>query len=116
MSESLPESGYVWSISNNYGAYYQYEPRRSGKVADEMLRGYRGIVMSDGFAGYNFLDRRPGVTLVSCWAHVRRGFFEAKAKYPEANKVVDFIDALYDVEREASDFAELGALRRDRST
>lgn len=109
------QMGYVWSISNNHGAYYQYEPSRSGKVADEMLRGYIGIVMSDGFAGYNFLDRRPGIVHVSCWAHVRRGFFEAKAKYPEANVVVDLIDELYDIEHEAADFAELGTLRRSRS-
>jgi len=55
------QSGYVWSISNNYGAYYQYETTRSGKVAAEMLRGYRGNVMSDGFGGYNFLDRSPDI-------------------------------------------------------
>lgn len=109
------QMGYVWSISNNHGAYYQYEPSRSGKVADEMLRGYSGVVMSDGFAGYNFLNKRAGIVHVSCWAHVRRGFFEAKAKYPEAKVVVDLIDELYDIEHEADDFAQLSALRRDRS-
>jgi transposase len=109
------QQGYVWSISNNVGAYYQWEPTRSGKVADEMLSGYEGIVMTDGFAGYNFLDKRPGVVLVACWAHVRRGFFEAKAKYPEASAVVDLIDELYDVEREADDFEHLAELRLGRS-
>jgi Transposase IS66 family len=65
-----------------------------------MLAGYRGIVMSDGFAGYNFLDKRPGITFASCWSHVRRGFNEVEAKYPEAERVVDLIDELYDIERQ----------------
>jgi hypothetical protein len=110
------QTGYVWSISNNHGAYYQYEPSRAGKVADEMLRGFRGIVMSDGFSGYNFLNKRPGVAHACCWAHVRRGFFDAQAKYPEAKPVVDLIDELYDIEHEADDLAHLSVLRRDRST
>jgi len=110
------QSGYVWSISNNAGVYYQYEPTRSGKVAGEMLRGYQGIVISDGFAGYNFLEKWPGVVLTSCWAHVRRAFFGVKAKYPEARAVVDMIDELYTVEHEAEDFGQLAALRAERST
>jgi hypothetical protein len=85
------------------------------KVAGEMLSGFRGIVMSDGFAGYNFLDKVPGITLTSCWAHARRGFYEVKAKYPEAKRVVELIDQLYDIEHEAADFSELAVLRRERS-
>ena len=34
------DRGYVWSMSNNRGAYYQFEPNRRGEVAREMLRGY----------------------------------------------------------------------------
>ena len=41
--------GYVWSLSNNRGAYYQFEPNRKGEVAKEMLRGYHeGVVVTFG--------------------------------------------------------------------
>ena len=109
------QGGYVWSISNNYGAYYQYETTRSGKVAKEMLRGYCGNVMSDGFGGYNFLNKIDDVVHVACWAHVRRGFYDAAPKYPEAMPVVKLIDELYDVEHAAADLDALSTLRRERS-
>lgn len=34
--------GYIWSITNKYGAYFQIETTRSGKVALEMLKGFEG--------------------------------------------------------------------------
>ena len=36
--------GYIWSMSNPRGAYYQFEPTRSGKVAKEMLDGYTEMI------------------------------------------------------------------------
>ena len=39
--------GYVWTLSNNRGAYYQFEPNRRGEVAQEMLSGYHeGVVVT----------------------------------------------------------------------
>jgi len=32
--------GYIWSMSNPRGAYYQFEPTRSGAVTREMIKGY----------------------------------------------------------------------------
>ena len=63
--------GYMWVLSNQAGSYYQYEPTRSGKVIKEILKGYEGPVMSDGFSGYNRVNNS-----VYCWAHVRRKFFD----------------------------------------
>jgi hypothetical protein len=47
--------------------------------------------------------------------HVRRGFYEVKVKYPEAKRVVELIDELYDIEHEAADFSQLAILRREHS-
>ena len=55
--------GYIWSMSNPRGAYYQFEPTRSGKVANEMLRGYvQGNVVTDGFSDMTFWtkERKSG--------------------------------------------------------
>ena len=38
--------------------------------------GFSGYLQVDGYAGYG---RVPNVTLIGCWAHVRRGFVETLA-------------------------------------
>lgn len=109
------KKGYIWSISNNYGVFYQYETTRSGKVAKEMLAGYRGSVIADAYSGYNFLYFMEEIILALCWAHVRRNFFDAIATAPNAEEIVELIDDLYDIEHEARNFEELKILRETKS-
>ena len=110
------DRGYIWSMSNPRGAHYQFEPTRSGKVAQEMLEGYgAGNVITDGFSGYDFLDKREQIKHCFCWAHVRRKFFEAMNSYPQAEQMVDLIDKLYGIEHEAHTLDDLAALRREKS-
>lgn len=108
--------GYVWSISNPRGAYYQFEPTRSGKVAQEILKNYKsGVVVSDGYKGYEFLRKWEHIIHAYCWAHVRRKFFEAMNFDDSAERIVDFIDELYDVEHEAETIDDLEELRSTKS-
>ncbi|HYX34230.1 MAG TPA: transposase, partial [Oligoflexus sp.] len=58
----------------------------------------------------------PGIILSLCMAHVRRKFVDAKNSYSNAEEVLDRFDQLYDVEREAKDFAELGKSRLEKSS
>jgi len=53
---------------------FQYHPTRSGDVASQFLNGYQGVVQTDGYAGYNFLDTIIGIIHVACWVHARRKF------------------------------------------
>ncbi len=39
-----------------------------------MLGGYTGVVVSDGYSGYNILSN---ATRAGCWAHARRKWVEA---------------------------------------
>ena len=66
-------SGFVWSLSNNFGAYYQFEPSRSGAVAKEMLKGFKGTVISDAHKGYDWLDdpKQTDMGHAYCWNKVR---------------------------------------------
>lgn len=85
---------------------YQYHPSRSAEVAKVFLRDYKGVVQTDGYAGYNFLDRWEDVLHVACWAHVRRKFYEAKKasankKPGSADKALAMIGRLYQLERQA---------------
>jgi len=87
---------------------YQYHPTRSGDVASVFLRGYQGVVQTDGFAGYDFLDTLKGVDHLGCMAHARRKFMEAKKvrgksvkKSGSADVALGFITKLYGIEKRA---------------
>jgi len=110
------QKGYIWSVSNNYGQYYQYELTRSGDVAKEMLKGFSGIVVSDAYGGYNFLYFMKEIIHSGCWAHSRRKFVEAEITSPIAQEMVDLTDKLYAIERKAQDFKHLQILRESEST
>ncbi|MEN2380148.1 IS66 family transposase [Lactobacillus helveticus] len=56
---------------------YHHNPHRSGQVALDFLGAYAGFLHCDMWQAY---QRLPEATLVGCWAHVRRKFFEAVAQ------------------------------------
>lgn len=108
--------GYMWAMSNRSGAYYRFEPTRSGKIAEEMLKGYRGSVLTDGFSGYERVKKMAGVRVAHCWAHARREFYERRELFPkEAEEAIRLIDELFRLERAAEDFAVLRTVRREQS-
>ncbi len=55
---------------------YRYHPTRAAQVAKDYLESYQGIVQTDGYPGYDFLDHQSGVVHAGCWAHARRKFVE----------------------------------------
>lgn len=107
------DDGYMWVISNMAGSYCAFEPSRSGLIIKALLEGYQGMVMCDGYVGYNRLKKEVvGVKLAHCWAHVRRNFWRIKENYPtETAEILDLIDELFKVECEAKSFEDLKILR-----
>jgi transposase len=71
-------------------------------VAD-LFRGFSGYVQSDASSVYHLLERGPigaeedgRKELVGCWAHARRGFYEAAlCKYPVGLEGLVRIGAMY---------------------
>src|SRR5699024_853034 len=58
---------------------FDYQQTRAGKHPNAFLKGFKGYLHTDGYAGYNgLLD----VTLVGCWAHARREFVNAIKALP----------------------------------
>jgi transposase len=118
---------YAWSVTAPEGVFYRIDPSRSARAAAEILRGYAGIVVCDGYGAYGTLEKAsregegPAFTLAHCWSHVRRKFFECEAAFPEAAQALDGIGRLYDVEAEAKKAevadprAHLATLRAERS-
>ena len=75
-----PAKSYMWVFSS--GEYeqahpirlYEYQPGRSGSYAEEFLKGFNGILQTDGYTGY---QKVPCHAHALCWAHARRYFVEA---------------------------------------
>ena len=87
---------------------YDYDPSRSAKVPTRLLEGFKGYLMTDGYAGYNEIERTQGIERLACWAHERRRFVDAvrvqsKGKRGKADEAVALIGKLYGIEREFKD-------------
>jgi transposase len=105
-------SGYMWVMSRAgpgpRAVIFEYDPSRSGRVADRLLDDFRGTVVTDGFKGYKHLAAR-GITRAGCWAHVRRKFVEAaeiegkEATETVAKQAILLIGKLYEIERSGRD-------------
>ena len=91
---------------------YRYHPTRAGDVAADFINEYRGYIQTDGYAGYDGLDYKPGIIHIGCWAHVRRKFTEViKARQPvkkgqpqktgSAEVALSYIGKLYQLESRA---------------
>ena len=107
---SPTQKSYMWvfrgGLPGSPVIMFQYQPSRSGDVAELFLDDFEGVVQTDGYAGYNFLDIRKEVLHVGCWAHARRKFFEAKKasgsnKPGSADKALTMIQQLYRLEKKA---------------
>lgn len=108
--------GQMWVLSNQGGSYYQFEPTRSGKIADELLKGYVGSVLTDKYAGYLHFRGDKNIVWGLCWSHARREFLDLGKAYPEeVLKVVTLMDDLFEIERKAKTFDELKLLRETTS-
>lgn len=85
---------------------YEYQPTRSSSHPKHFLKGFKGYLHTDGYAGYHSL---PDITVVGCWAHARRKFEEAlkaidadKRADSQAKKGEDYCNRLFGLEREFS--------------
>ena len=102
MERPVAKRWWVWTLSREDAVVYRILETRSQQAAREILAGYTGIVLADGYGAYDALARAgPRVTLAHCWAHVRRKFIEAEPHYPApCGVVLELIGQLYTVERE----------------
>jgi transposase len=83
---------------------FDYQPTRGAKAAENLLKGFRGYLQTDGYVTYEKLGKQEGVTHLACWAHARREFFNALGNDKErAETALGFIQKLYAVEREAKE-------------
>ena len=101
---------------------FRYRPTRSGEFVREFLKDWKGILVCDGYGGYNAGGRGLPIRLAGCWAHARRKFVEiAKLSKGEgsAPEAVEYIRQLYLVEDEARqgglNFEQIRKLRQSKA-
>ena len=94
--------GYMWVFRNPVagGVLFAYRPGRGANILHETLDSFGGILQSDGYSAYtSFMKAHPGVVLVSCLAHIRRKFFDARSNHRElAELALRAIQYLYRIE------------------
>lgn len=105
-------TSYMWvcrgGSPDRPGLLYHYAPSRAAAVARALLDGYRGVVQSDGYSGYAFLDHLPEVHHAGCLAHARRKFTDVqkaqgKNKKPGSVDIaLSYIQKIYAIEAEAA--------------
>ena len=104
-------------------AVFEYQPGRDAEYPKRFLEGVSGYLHADGYQGY---DNLPGVTLVGCWSHARRGFMDALKILPKSqrndpkhlvNVALAYINRLFAIERELKDVSseERKAVRDEKS-
>ena len=81
---------------------FEYRESRSGKWAQTFLEGFKGVLISDGYSGYNKVQ---GAERAGCWAHMRRKWLEAMpegadAKTCKAAEGYEFCNRLFELERQ----------------
>ncbi|HEY2419325.1 MAG TPA: IS66 family transposase, partial [Steroidobacteraceae bacterium] len=92
-----------WCGPGHPAAVYVYSEDRKGEHPKTHLRGFRGLLQVDGYAGFGGLvtgktDDAP--QLAFCWAHVRRKFYDihVATASPLAEEALRRIAELYAIE------------------
>ena len=103
-----PKTGFVWTFgaADSEGGHdiaYHFADSRSGATPRSLLEGTRGVLLVDGYSGYNDIEKVSSRRRAACFAHVRRYFFESLKTAPVAQEALDLITALYRVEHEANE-------------
>ena len=104
-------NSYMWVLASgelekNKGVIFSYSSSRSSEIAQKLLKGYKNVLITDGYSGYNILEDE--INRAECWAHARRYFFNSVPLDEHKNMIttsagyagVKYIDELFKNERE----------------
>ena len=106
---------YMWVITSGKdedikGTIFRYNSSRKASIAVDMLKDFKGTLVTDGYAAY---DKIENIKHAECWAHCRRYFYESiplnKDKELTKDSVgyigVEYCDKLFKIEREIANFS-----------
>jgi transposase len=90
----------VWAACAEDAVYYNLEDSRSAAAGENLLGGYDGIAMCDGYSVYDALAKKnQKLRLAHCWSHVRRKFVEIEDFFPkQAGEAISMIGELFAID------------------
>ena len=93
---------------------FEYHDSRSGDCAKEFLGDFSGVLVSDGYSGYNKIQN---AVRAGCWAHTRRKWYEAMPKGADASNSkaaqgYEYCNRLFALEKEFADLSCEERLKR----
>jgi len=117
-------TGYFWVYHHaQHGVLFDWHKSRANTCLDQILIGeqegaaFQGYLQSDGLRAYRtFRERHPhlDITPVSCLAHIRRKFHEARNDHPKITAwILLQIGKIYRIEAELRE-SRAGPLQRQR--
>jgi transposase len=100
------KKGYLWAYYAPHVAkglvFFELSLTRSGRVAEERLKDFKGLLQTDGYAGYQKLRDCSDITGLGCLTHSRRKFDEvlkiSKNKNGIAAEVIERLKPVYALE------------------
>jgi hypothetical protein len=91
--------GYLWTaLVPGQCVVYEWHASRAARCLGSLLgEDFAGKLQCDGYSAYPaFAREKSEVDLFGCWAHARRGFFEAREQAPRvAGWILNQIGLLY---------------------
>lgn len=85
---------------------FDYREGRGREGPQEFLKNFKGHLQTDGYGVYDDFDGKNGITLLNCFAHVRRKFDQALDNDRErASYALSLIQELYIIEREIKELS-----------
>lgn len=100
------DTAYMWVTVGGQGAdppyrTYHFFRSRHHANAESLLEEYSGLFHSDKYGAYEKLAKRDDLVWCPCWAHVRRKFYDAPGPEDLRNWLLEEIQKLFLLEREA---------------
>jgi transposase len=100
--QACKKAHFFTAVVDTDSVLFAYAERHTQDFVKRLFGGFKGFLQCDAHNVYDILERGPpkdgedGITLVGCWAHCRRRFFEAAiCKYPEGVQGLMRIRAIY---------------------
>jgi len=82
---------------------FHHDASRGGAVPKQLLEGFKGILLTDGYDAYDTVADANQLIHAGCWAHARRYFKDAQQTSGHAtgyaHQALDYIGRLYRIER-----------------
>ncbi len=104
--QKVKKLGHIWTFATDLYITYVFSPNRAGKVAVDVLGNSTGVLVVDGYTGYNKVTVPGRRIRAGCNAHARRKFREVE--HPVAEQIVELYKEVFAVEREAKEAGIVG--------